>query len=144
VGVEGDDYIIYKQVSFAGHCAYKFTGGTLSSRLQQNANTSGVTAGVGLAMSVQVTAKNMQINAGTYVVKVKYTDNTKQKFTLTFDGGTYPYTVYTLVTDALANTPINKIKAQVVYSGTAGKLTVDQVSLTQEVNKATSALIPLP
>jgi hypothetical protein len=129
---------IYKKVSFEGYCAYKFKGGAgEQSKIQQKIE--GLLAGDALLLSAQATGKNVETGMGRVEIKVKYSDDTKDKYTLTFEGGSYEYTPFTTTStlDALA---VAKAKITVLYPASGGKLTIDNLSLV----KVTATLLPLP
>lgn len=130
---------IIKQVAYEGHCAFKFKGVPgEKSKLKQTVNVSTLGAGDFLLIRAQASGKNVPAAAGKMMVKVIYSDATKEKFTLTFDAATYDYTAFD-VENQLDLAP-TKFKVQLKYTGTSGKLTLDRVS----VRPGLPSLLPLP
>lgn len=131
---------VYKTVAFDGYCAYLFKGVSgESGKIQQTIAVTTLASGDSLTLSAQANGKNVPDGAGVVSLKVKYTDQTKSKFSLEIGAGTFDYVPFTS-THALTKAPA-KVKLFIGYTGTSGKLTVDNVSLTEV---AAARLLPLP
>jgi hypothetical protein len=130
---------VYLKVSFTGYCAYKFKGNAGAfGKLQQTINPVPLTVGESFVMQAHTTGKNIGAGLARVDLKAVYDDTTKEKFQLLLPSGTFDYTPSTAL-QLLEKSPA-KFKVSVLYAGTSGKLTVDNVS----IKKQTSTLLALP
>jgi hypothetical protein len=134
-----------KPVAHSGTCAFQFKGGTgENSKLQQTLDLTNAifTAGDTLDLSLYVNAVNVA-TSGKVKLVVQYSDDTPVgKLTLNLASTTG----YEPLTDsgALLSAAVSKIKLQVKHTSPAGKVYLDDVSITQTSASAFSQIVPLP
>lgn len=132
---------VIKEVSPEGWCAFTFKGvAGESAKLEQAVTPIGVLSGDTIALTAQISGKNVPTGGGNLTLKVTYTDASKAKFTLNPDPGTYEFAPYSLIQPLEQD--VSKFKLQIKYKGTSGKLSLDAVSLSESV--PVRNLIPLP
>jgi hypothetical protein len=124
-----------------GNCAFVFKGDAgENSKLVQSPDVSGMTFVSGVTLDVNVYTKASGAVVGRVKVRVKYTDGMptgKVNLDLTAsDGYVNVFSGY-----ALTSAAVQKIKFQIDYKGTSGKLFVDDISL---LYTGGMGILPLP
>ncbi|HEX2623445.1 MAG TPA: S8 family serine peptidase [Phototrophicaceae bacterium] len=135
-----------KIVAHSGTKAFRFKGGVgENSKLQQKISGDG-----GDADDVYFTAwvKTGIDGVGTIAIaKIVYADDTREKLELTLDAASPDYQVLSDTTTLTG--AVTKIKVQIKFKGTSGKLFIDDVSLIQSIaglnsNSSFNRAVPLP
>src|SRR5690606_9322871 len=134
-----------KQIAYSGACAFKFNNGKGSSgKLIQKIDFSTraeLISGNGLELSLY--AKTKGGAEGTAKVVVKYTDGSKQKFSIDLTDTAKAYIAFSK-SEVLAQTGIAKVKLVIKGTNAQGKLFVDDVTLRSVEGTSGLDVLPLP
>jgi hypothetical protein len=142
------DGIADKIFGYIGSCAFRFKGGAgENAKLQQVLDIAPVAPGDSLNLHFYAEGKSVVLDTATAQLKVRYSDDNKEKVLVTLPEGEYPYTAFSGVLP-MTGTPA-KLKLQFRYRGTEGKVLVDAVVTLVNVTPPSvwgkaSDIIPLP
>lgn len=118
------DGLVPRSLSYES--AFRFNGDGTTKKLQQKVSASG---SAGDSFTLSVWAAGIDIPATPSVtVQLKYTDGTKETFTLNLASGTFDYMLY--ATSFTASKDYSSIKVQAKYSAGSGTLLLDDMWLT--------------
>lgn len=135
-----------KIVAYAGNCAFGFKSSAAeASRITQNFDLTGMTFNLGDTITLNAYMKQNADTAGKVKLVVTYSDGTAKT---TLKGQVTNSSEYALFTqsETLASAAVQKVKLNINFAASTGRLWVDDVSLT--VGAATTAarqnVLPLP
>jgi hypothetical protein len=115
-----------KIYSYEGGCAFRFKGGVgENSRIQQVLPVDNLFADDALNLALYVSGSSVPLEAANAQLKIKYGDGSKDKAKIVFTEGDFAYTPFSSVV-ILSDAPA-KLKLQIRYQGTSGKVLVDSV-----------------